>query len=313
MSFRRMLRAPARRLLYPAVEAITLLILMVRSKPGRSCRKAQALVPSGGQRVLVVAAHPDDETIGCAGAILRHAAAGDLVTVLIVTDGSGSRAGGLKPEEMAARRRSEVEQVRGIFSGVRLDELGFVEGAWDAALLEEELRSHLEGERPQVVYGPSCIDFHPEHIAVGKVLAEALGKLAPEERPVVRVYEMQVPLGCELANRYTPLGEYRRVKQQAIEAYRSQGGALGLWRREARYLGGISGAAKGAEAFWELSAEGYCVIMEFANWDWRSTPFRSLSGRPFGDLAAHLRGRKVRLQLRTIAESNSARVSSSRM
>jgi LmbE family N-acetylglucosaminyl deacetylase len=313
MSFRRLLRAPARRLVYPVVEAITLLVLMARSKAGRSCGKAHALVPGGGQRVLVVAAHPDDETIGCAGAILRHAAAGDVVKVLIVTDGSGSRAGGLKRDEMAARRRSEVERIRGIFSGVRIEELGFVEGAWDTALLEEGLKSHLESERPQVVYGPSCIDFHPEHIAVGKVLAEALDKLPPEERPVVRVYEMQVPLGCELANLYTPLAEYRSVKERAIEAYRSQGGALGLWRREARYLGGMSGAGKGAEAFWELSTESYCLIMKFADWDWRSTPFRSLSGRPFGDLAAHLRGREVRLQLRGITESHPAHVSSNRI
>ena len=42
-------------------------------------------------RVLVVAAHPDDEVLGCGGTIARHADAGDLVQVLIVAEGATSR------------------------------------------------------------------------------------------------------------------------------------------------------------------------------------------------------------------------------
>ena len=43
------------------------------------------------QRVLVVAAHPDDEVLGCGGTIARHAEAGDQVQVLIVAEGATSR------------------------------------------------------------------------------------------------------------------------------------------------------------------------------------------------------------------------------
>jgi LmbE family N-acetylglucosaminyl deacetylase len=42
-------------------------------------------------RVLVVAAHPDDEVLGCGGTIARHADAGDQVQVLIVAEGATSR------------------------------------------------------------------------------------------------------------------------------------------------------------------------------------------------------------------------------
>ena len=41
--------------------------------------------------VLVVAAHPDDEVLGCGGNIARHADAGDQVQVLIVAEGATSR------------------------------------------------------------------------------------------------------------------------------------------------------------------------------------------------------------------------------
>ena len=44
-----------------------------------------------GASVLVVAAHPDDEVLGCGGTIARHANSGDQVHVLVVAEGSTSR------------------------------------------------------------------------------------------------------------------------------------------------------------------------------------------------------------------------------
>ena len=40
--------------------------------------------------VLAVGAHPDDIEIGCGGTLLAHKAAGDTVTMLVLTDGRGN-------------------------------------------------------------------------------------------------------------------------------------------------------------------------------------------------------------------------------
>ena len=42
-------------------------------------------------RIMVIAAHPDDEVLGCGGTIARHADSGEIVNVLIVAEGKTSR------------------------------------------------------------------------------------------------------------------------------------------------------------------------------------------------------------------------------
>ena len=41
--------------------------------------------------ILVIVAQPDDETIGCGGAILKHIDEGDIVNIITLTDGVSSR------------------------------------------------------------------------------------------------------------------------------------------------------------------------------------------------------------------------------
>ena len=57
-------------------------------------------------RVLVIAAHPDDEVLGMGGTIARHADAGDAVRVLVVTDGSSTQ----YPGDDATRARYEASR-----------------------------------------------------------------------------------------------------------------------------------------------------------------------------------------------------------
>jgi N-acetylglucosamine malate deacetylase 1 len=57
-------------------------------------------------RVLVVAAHPDDEILGCGGAMARHAAEGSEVWSLIVAEGITSRAG-----LSAAKKKAELKKL----------------------------------------------------------------------------------------------------------------------------------------------------------------------------------------------------------
>lgn len=78
--------------------------------------------PIGGERVLVLAPHPDDETLACGGTLLRHGAEGAALHWAIATDMTANT--GYSPARMAARE-SEIGKVAAAFGFASVDRLGF--------------------------------------------------------------------------------------------------------------------------------------------------------------------------------------------
>jgi LmbE family N-acetylglucosaminyl deacetylase len=104
-------------------------------------------------RVLVVAAHPDDEVLGMGGTIAVHTDRGDVVRVHVVTDGSSTQYPGdaetrTRKEEEAMRAAAELgveDYVHLDLPDMRLDTLAHVEVN---RVVEEQVR----GLGAQVVY-----------------------------------------------------------------------------------------------------------------------------------------------------------------
>jgi len=246
----------------------------------------------GGLRVLVVAPHPDDETLGCGGTLALHARCGDDVLVTFATDGRRSGAFGLSPDEMARRRRGEAEDACAAL-GVRSAWIGLPEGEWVPDVMRAQLGALLVEHRPDVIYAPSRIDFHPEHLGVAAALGAALAdhrSLAPR----VRVYGSQVPLTSALATHVAPVGEVAEKLQQALDAYVTQAGNVDRARRQRGYAAAYHRVASPAEEFWEVSAAGYTTL----HGQNAAERFRSLRSRPWTDPLAYVVGRGARRRLR---------------
>ena len=126
--------------------------------------------------ILVVAAHPDDEVLGCGGAIAKHSQQGDIVNILILAEGATSRATSRNPEqwqfELSALAIAAKETSR--FLGAKAVDLhNFPDNRMDSCdLLDivKVIEAAIQKFQPTVVYthhsGDVNIDLRRIHDAV---------------------------------------------------------------------------------------------------------------------------------------------------
>ena len=115
------------------------------------------------ETVLIVAVHPDDETLGCGGTLLKHKAAGDQVHWLIVTSALASAG---YSEEVIQRRAGEIEKVAEMynFDGVHQLEVPATRvDALDLGELVGRFSKVFQAVQPHTVILPFKNDAHSDH------------------------------------------------------------------------------------------------------------------------------------------------------
>jgi len=172
-----------------------------------------------GKKVLVIAPHPDDETIGCGGSLAFHTKAGDPVKVVFVTNGAkGDSSGEIPREAYVELRRDEAAKACACLGVTDLEFWSYEDrslaGSRGALLRMIDL---LEDYRPNLVYAPSPLEFHPDHRAACSLLCDAIRSCRPDFD--VAFYEVGQPLRVNLLVDITGVLDN---KVKAMNAYKSQ-------------------------------------------------------------------------------------------
>lgn len=130
--------------------------------------------------VLVVLAHPDDESFPMGGTLAKYAAQGARVTLVCATRGEAGVVG-LTPEETAQIRTEELQAAAAALglAGVRF--LGYLDGqlaAADPATIVGQLVDIIRALQPQAVitFGPDGISGHPDHLAIHRFTTAAFDR-----------------------------------------------------------------------------------------------------------------------------------------
>lgn len=139
-----------------------------------------------GARVVVVAPHADDESLGAGGLIHRRAAAGLPTDVIVVTDSNASRPDDQLRTALNLTRLRRNEAIRAANAlELPLDHLhflGLLEGRLPKLPREEYLAlrntlvEHLRRMQPDAVFLPHYDDGHVEHAAVYELVKSACGE-----------------------------------------------------------------------------------------------------------------------------------------
>ncbi|MBP2316259.1 PIG-L deacetylase family protein [Azospirillum soli] len=135
--------------------------------------------------VLCIATHPDDESLGCGGTLLRHRKNGDTLFWLIVTQAGEP----LVTAEMSAIRAAQMKRIEEAFGFARVVRLGFPAAALDR-VPEGDLIRGVAGAvadlSPDVIYMNHGGDAHSDHRVAFQACMAAL-KTFRLRRPVHRV------------------------------------------------------------------------------------------------------------------------------
>lgn len=130
-----------------------------------------------GGRLLVLAPHPDDETLGCGATVIRTILRGGDVLVLAATDGRSAQPEA-DPKVMAATRRGELAAATKVLglSPEQVRILGFPDG--ELSRHEDPLAASLaalvRSWQPTTVLVSAVCDPHPDHAALGRAARRAM-------------------------------------------------------------------------------------------------------------------------------------------
>lgn len=146
------------------------------------------------KRVLVIAAHPDDELLGCGGTVALHAAQGDEVTAVIVCEGESLRYGedgvGQSDHIQAAGKVLGMKEVRTLkFPDQKLDTFTLTDIITPLEKLVDEVQ-------PNVVYSQYGGDINRDHELLFKAVLVAT---RPMEEFIEAVYAFDTASSTEWA------------------------------------------------------------------------------------------------------------------
>ncbi len=114
-------------------------------------------------KVLIVATHPDDETLGCGGTILKHKDKGDQIYWLIITNIDEKNGWNKKT---VAKRQEEIENVSKSYGFEKVYKLNFPTVKLDTIPMFELISSIskvMNEVKPHTIYLPNRSDVHTDH------------------------------------------------------------------------------------------------------------------------------------------------------
>ncbi|MEW9702013.1 PIG-L family deacetylase [Paenibacillus sp. SI8] len=135
----------------------------------------------GIERILVVVAHPDDESFICGGTIAKYAKQGAEVTVVSATKGELGRRVGQSPylsrEALRGVRERELREACQAIGVQRLEFLDILDKTVefeDELRLKDRIAGLIQEIKPDVLLTfHEVLGGHPDHLAIGKAATRA--------------------------------------------------------------------------------------------------------------------------------------------
>lgn len=177
-------------------------------------------------RLLIVIAHPDDESFGCGSVLARASAAGDETAVLCATRGEAGESR-VPTDDLATQREMELRAAAAILGVGTVQLLDYVDSgltgnpepgtlaAAEPSHVASEVRSVIDEVRPDVVVTPDASDGHRDHVMMRHATLTAVD--TSHHRPAATY------LWCLARSSMARWADFRRAAGDDNDAYLSLG------------------------------------------------------------------------------------------
>ena len=216
---------------------------------------------------MVIAPHPDDETLGCGGTLLKHKENHDEIYWLIVT--SMKEEDGWKPSEVE-KRSSEINEISNAYGFKNTFNLDFPTTKLDIIpfdILVMSISKVVDDVKPHTIYIPNRSDIHSDHRKVFESAISACKSFRMKFIKKILMYECLsetefAPSLQENAfspNYFVDISKYLEEKINILKVYKSELKEFPFPRSEinVRALASYRGATADVSA-----AEAFVLIKE---------------------------------------------------
>ncbi len=152
------------------------------------------------KRLLLVFAHPDDETFTCGGTVAHYSRSEDYtIHLLCATRGEAGKTGNppqCRPEELAQVREKELKEAASVLGIDHVEILGYHDGHLSEVPLQQlsdDIIQYLNSFQPDVVitFPPHGISGHKDHQAIQQATYEAVNRF--ETKNPIKLYYTILP------------------------------------------------------------------------------------------------------------------------
>ena len=178
-------------------------------------------------KVLILAAHPDDEVLGCGGVIQKHKEENSRVFVCFVTDGSSTQyADNSKIVRQKNKECKLANKILGVDKIMRLNLPDMKLDTLPHFKLNQKLEEIIDKIRPNILYTHSSTDINRDHFLINQA---TLIIIRPGKSYLEKVYEYEVLSSTEwqrnsafIPNSFVDIASFIDTKIEAFKEYKTE-------------------------------------------------------------------------------------------
>lgn len=181
-------------------------------------------------KVLIISVHPDDETLGCGGTILKHKRKGDELYWLVIT-GVSEKEG--FTAEFVQGREEQISKVFALYGFKRVYKLGFPTTKLhvvDLNVLMTAISNVVTDIMPELVYTVNRSDIHTDHQIAAKAVASCTKSFRYPFIKKILMYECvseteiapALPENLFIPGVYSDISDFIEKKLEIMNIYASE-------------------------------------------------------------------------------------------